>query len=118
MKKLLEYENEEALDLLADIIEPAAEIFSDKRIEEAWKEEKRTKAVSIAIKNHKKSTLAILAALEGVPVEKYKCNILTLPSTVLALLNDAELLNFFKSQVQNMGKTASTPVTENTEDAE
>lgn len=118
MKKLLEYENEEALDLLADIIEPAAEIFSDKRIEEAWKEDKRTKAVSIAIKNHKKSTLAILAALEGVPVEEYKCNILTLPSTVLALLSDAELMNFFKSQVQSMGKTASTPAMENTEDAE
>lgn len=118
MKRLLEYENEEALDLLADIIEPAAELFSDKRIAEAWKNDKRTKAVTIAIKHHKKSVLAILAVLEGVPVDEYKCNILTLPKTVLELLNDAELLAFFKSQVQNMEKTVSTPVTENTEAAE
>ncbi len=118
MKKLLEYENEEALDLLADIIEPAADIFSDKAIAAAWSKNKRTKAVSIAIKNHKKSVIAILAALEGVPVSEYKCNILTLPATLLSLLNDPELLAFFKSQVQSMEEIVSTPAMENTEGAE
>lgn len=118
MKKLLEYENEEALDLLADIIEPAVEIFGDKAISEAWHSGKRTKAIAVAIKSHKKSVIAILAALDGVPVEQYKCNILTLPTTLMTLLNDAELLAFFKSQVQNADWIASTPVTESTEAAE
>lgn len=37
MKKLTEYENEEALDLLADILEPAVAIISDPEIKTMYK---------------------------------------------------------------------------------
>lgn len=114
MKKLLEYENEDALELLADILDPAVEIFTDKEISKAWNKS-RVKAVSIAIKKHKKSVIEILARLEGVPVNEYKCNIFTLPTTILSILNDKELLNFFKSQGQMMDMISSGSVTENTE---
>ncbi len=114
MKRLLEYENEDALELLADILDPAVEIFTDTEISRAWNES-RVKAVRVAIKKHKKSVIEILARLEGVPVKEYKCNIFTLPATILSVLNDKELLDFFKSQGQLMEMISSGSAMESTE---
>ena len=47
--KLSEYQGEAALDILADLIEPAGEIMSDKEIGEVFKEN-RFKAIGLAIK--------------------------------------------------------------------
>ena len=69
--KLSEYQGEDALDLLADLIEPAGEIMSDKQIGDIFKEN-RFKAIGLAIKNHKRAVMQILATMDGVPVEEYK----------------------------------------------
>lgn len=117
MKNISEYENEEALDLLADIIEPAAEIFSDKEIANAARNGgNKITAVKAAIKNHKKAILEILARLEGTPVEEYKCNVLSLPNTILEILNDKELLDFFSKSIQQNTETSGGNATENTEE--
>lgn len=112
--KLSDYKDEEALDLLVELIEPAAEIFSDKEIAELIRNNgKPMQAVKLAIKNHKKSVIQILAALEGVPVEEYHCNIFTLPIALLNLLNDKDLMSFFLSQGQTMVENSSGSATEN-----
>lgn len=116
MKKISEYKNEEALDLLADIIEPAAKIFADKEIAKFMHGSQRLAAVSAAIKGHKKEVLEILARLNGVPVEEYVCNIFSLPSTLLEVLNDEELLNFFTASVRKNTETSGGNLTENTEE--
>lgn len=114
--KLSEIKNEEAIDVLADIIEPLAEILSDKELAKAiQKKEKAIKGVSIAIKNHKSEVIQILARLDGVPVEDYSCNVFTLPIKVMELLNDKELLDFFKSQGQVITDVSFGSATENTE---
>lgn len=118
MKKLSEYQNEDALELMADLIEPAVEVFSDKAIADAWNKGKRARAVSVAIKNHKSEVLQMLATLEGVPVREYKCNLATLPGIILNILNDAELLAFFKSQGQSAGLISSGSAMENTDAAQ
>lgn len=101
--KLSDYKNEEALDILADIIEPASEIFSDKKIVDLLrKDEAPMKAIKIAIKDHKKSVMEILAILDGVKPDEYECNVFTLPMKVLEVLNDEELLKFFTLQGQMM----------------
>lgn len=114
--KLSEYENEEALDLLAELIEPATAICTDKKVVELFKQKDRKLAsvVKVIIKNHKKEIIEILAALDGVPVEKYKVNVLTLPAKVLEILNDDDLVNFFSQQIQS----ASGSATEHIQDAE
>ena len=48
--KLSEYQGEAALDILADLIEPAGEIMSDKEIGDVFKKN-RFKAIGLAIKN-------------------------------------------------------------------
>ena len=114
--KLSEYRDEAALELLADISEPAIEIFADKQLIELIRARNTSKAISIAIKNHKKEVMAMLAALEGVPVEEYHCGVFTLPKKLLEILNDHELIAFFSDmqEIQNV----SGDVTENTEETE
>lgn len=113
MKKLSEYKDEEALDLLADLLEPAETIFSDKDVQSA-NSKSMWKAVKVAIKKHKKEVMEIMATLDGVPVEDLHINVLSLPIKVMEVISDKDLVNFFVSQSQNMESTSSGSVTENT----
>ena len=110
--KLSEYQGEAALDLLADLIEPAGEIMSDKEIGDLFKKN-RLKAIALAIKNHKKAVIQILATMDGVPVDEYKCNVLTLPVKILEILNDPALVQLFTYQGQTGGAKSSGSVSEN-----
>ena len=113
--KLSEYQGEAALDVLADLIEPAGEIMSDKEIGDAFKEN-RFKAIGLAIKNHKKSVMQILATMDGVPVDEYKCNVFTLPVKILEILNDPDLVQLFTYQGQTGDANSSGSASENTEE--
>lgn len=118
--KLTEYKNEDALDLLADLLEPLANILSDKEVQKLATDESATKlkAVQLLLKRHPKEIIQIMARLDNTPVEKYEINMLTLPKKLIELLNDKELISFFRSQGQMMvgntfgSATASTEVTE------
>ena len=114
--KISDYKDEEALDLLVELIDPAAEIFSDKQIAYLLRNnEPAIKVVKLAIKNHKQSVIQILAALEGVDVKDYHCNVFSLPIALLDLMNDKELMDFFALQGQMEEASGSGSVTENTE---
>ena len=113
--KLSEYQGEAALDILADLIEPAGEIMSDKQIGDVFKEN-RFKAIGLAIKNHKRAVMQILATMDGVPVEEYKCNVFSLPVKILEILNDPELIQLFTYQGQTGDAKSSGSASENTEE--
>ena len=113
--KLSEYQGEEALDILADLIEPAGEIMSDKEIGDVFKQN-RFKAIGIAIKNHKKAVMQIMAALDGVPVEEYKCNVFSLPVKILEILNDPEMIQLFQYQGQTGDAHSSGSASANIEE--
>lgn len=112
--KISEFRDEEALELLANISEPAIEIFADKELVSLIRKKESGKAISVAIKNHKREVMALLAALEGVPVEDFHCNVFTLPGKLLEILSDKELMAFFSSTQENQGFSGN--VTENTEE--
>lgn len=116
--KLTEYKGEEALDLLADIIEPTVTIFSDEEVKKAFNGENKLGIVKIAIKNHKKELIEIMARMDNVPVDEYEVNLFTLPIKVTEIINDRDLLSFFKSQYQISDENASSSATENIEEAE
>ena len=118
MKKISEYRDEDALELLADIIEPATEIIGDTDVQAAFQVSK-LKGASVAIKKHKTAVKGVLARLDGVPVEDYHCNVFTLPARLLEILNDEALLGFFSEQAQNLNiADVSGPASENTKDVE
>ena len=113
--KLSEYQGESALDILADLIEPAGEIMTDKEIGEVFKKN-RFKAIGLAIKNHKNAVMKIMATMDGVPVEEYKCNVFTLPVKILELLNDPDIVQLFTYQGQTGDADSSGSASENTEE--
>lgn len=116
MKRLSEYKDEEALDVLADLIEPVINIFGDKEVAEYYRARVILKAVQVAIKNHKKDVINMLAVLERVPAEEYHCTLLSLPKDLFDVFNDPELIDFFTSQEQIISEKTSGSVTESTEE--
>lgn len=116
--KLSDIKGEEALDVLADLIEPVAMMLADGKIQKIYNSgQPKILLVKHIIKNHKKQVIEILAILERKDPKEYEkeVNLLSLPIKLLELLNDEDLVSVFQSQVQNMGQTSSGPVMENTE---
>ena len=114
--KLSDYKDEAALDLLAELIEPAAEIMGDQDVIEAAKSENMARVASVAIKRHKRAVLCVLAALDGVPVEQYHCNIFSLPAKLVELFNDPDITQLFSFADQTGEPTASGPLMASTEE--
>lgn len=115
--KIMQLDNEKALDAFADLLEPLTEILTDKEVKAAYdKDGLKIGVVKLAIKKHKKEVIQILAILDDTPVEKYKVNILTLPAKIIELLNTPEFSDLFTSQGQKSGETSSGSAMENTED--
>lgn len=114
--KLSDIKGEEALDVLADLLEPAAEILSDKEVKTAFNKSPLVGA-KVAIKNHKKAVLTVLAVCDGADPATYKPNVFSLPAKLLEILNDPEIIGLFNWQGQT-DKTSSGSATENTEAAD
>lgn len=124
--KLSDFKGEEALDVLADIIEPLSSILGDEEMREVAKDgaEKGKKVppivyIKIALKKHKKEVIEVLARLENKPVQEYKkeVNLMTLPMALLSLVNDPEIQNLFtlQGQTEITQLASSGPAMENTE---
>ena len=119
---LTAYRGDDALDILADLMEPVVEIFGDRELAEAWREN-RAMAVKMALKGHKKSVFQMLAIIdredyedpEALEAYKQRFNVFTLPARLMELFNDPVLVDLFTSQVPNTDKTSFGPATENTE---
>lgn len=92
--KLSEIKNEDAIELWANLVDPISVIVLD---EDVKKETTRLKQIGVALKKHKKEVITILALLDGVPVDEYECNAVTLPKTIIEVLNDEEIQDFLES---------------------
>jgi hypothetical protein len=117
LMKISEYKNEDAIELLADIMEPAVEIFGDAELRDTVRggNTDRMAIAKMVLKNHPKEVLHIMAILDGVDPDKYEANVFTLPLKLMEIMNDEGFLLLFQSQVQNTDETFSGPVTEITE---
>lgn len=119
--KLSDIKGEEALDVLADIIDPATEIMSDKEILHIYQSgQSKIKLIKFMLKKHKKSVIEILAILNQEDPEEYteKINVLTLPMKLLEVVNDMELEEVFSLQGQEIELNTFGSATGNTEEAE
>lgn len=116
--KYKEFEGEKALDVLADLIEPAAEIMSDQNVAKQARAGNRIAAVKAAIKDHKQSVIYMLAVLNDEDPKTYKPKLLTLPVMLLEILNDPDIASLFTSASQNEDGTASGSALVNTGEKE
>lgn len=115
MRALSEIKGDEALDVLAELIEPLMLIATDEEVKEA-----RNKPVwflaKVILKNQKKPITKVLAVLNGKDPETYEPSLFSLPMDLLTLLNDPEIQAVFTSQGQTETlKPTSTSASGNTE---
>lgn len=112
--KLSEIKGEEALEVLADIMEPAAVIMADERVLNTIQKEPKIVAASKIIKWHTKEILTVLAYLNQEDPETFKPSLLALPKMVIDLMNDPELTDLFQSQGLTTEGESSISASENT----
>lgn len=94
--KLSEIKGEQALDVLADIIDPLTKICMDEEIQNMVKSKVPTiKLIKPILKNHKKEIVEVLAILDGENPETYEVNVLTLPIKLMELMNDPAFNELF-----------------------
>lgn len=113
--KLSEIKGEKAIEVIAEIIEPATEIFSDPKVRLAARGKNVASAVSVALKNHKRAVLQMLAVLDGEDPETYEPTLLSIPKKLIDLFSDPELSALFTSSDQTEETESSGPRSENTE---
>ena len=114
--KLSDIKGEQALDILADLIDPVSEIAQDEKVVALIRTGKRLDAVKVLLKDHKKTVMEILAYLNGEGPKTYSPSLLSLPVMVLNILNDPELADLFTpgDEVTSSGShTESTEAEEN-----
>lgn len=126
--KLSEIRGENAMDVLADILEPAGVIMSDKEVADGIRNivkktgersnKNRMKTVSMILRKYKREVIQILAATEQKSVDEYikEVNVISLPLKLLEVFNDEELMSFFSPQEQTTSEKYSGSATENTEE--
>lgn len=117
MRKLSEIKGEDALDVLADLIDPVSEITKDKKFVAAARKGDRLQAAKILLRGHKKPIITVLAILNGEDPEAYAPSLLSLPAMVIELLNDPDLAVLFQSGETETPSGSPTEITEATEEA-
>ena len=113
--KLSDYKNEDALDLLADLLDPVSDIMTDKGLRElVVKDGDKMAIAKYVLKNKQQQVVQILARMDGKAVKDYSATITEMFAQLLDVLNDKVMLDFFASQAQNMASASSVSATENT----
>ena len=114
MSRLLDARGDEAIELLADLMDPVADIAADPQVVRCIETGQNVKAVKFALKDHAKAVREMLAACAGVPAEEYQKNVIEMATELLAIVNNPDVAQLFTTQVQTEAPV-SGPVTEATE---
>lgn len=111
--KLSDIKGDRVLDVIADIIDPIANMVQDKDVAAMFKREavpdgveardffakRMCKGLPVLLKSHKADIIAIMAAIEGVTPEQYAAS-LDFPklfTDVMELVTDDAFLDFLSS---------------------
>lgn len=125
MKKLSEFKDDEAMDVLAEIIDPMVNMMKNKDFVLAIRGDRekkirpnRVEAIKIAITKNRSDVVKVMAVLNETPVEEFHYNLLTLPQMMVEMFNDKELMDFFGYRSEKDSETPFGSVTENTEESQ
>lgn len=94
--KLSDYKNEEAIDVLADLLDPISKITSDKDVERAVKAKLPLALIAReALKRQKRAVIEAVAVLHRSTPEEYEFTIPSLLADMLDILNDPDMVQLF-----------------------
>lgn len=114
MRKLSEIKGEDALDVLANIVEEVAEISGDAQFVLLARTKNKMGMVKQLLKEHKREILNILAYIEGEEPETYEPSLIEIPKMLLEFFNDPDLVSLFQSQDTVTSSGSATESTEET----
>lgn len=112
--KLSEIHGEQALSVMADLIDPLVQIFKDDEVQKAAKGKLYTDFAKSILKRKPKEVIKVMAILDLQNPETYEVNLATLPTKIMEIVNDKELHSLFSSAAQMAVKSASGSASENT----
>jgi len=125
MKKLSEFKDDEAMDVLAEILDPMVNMMKNKDFVLAMRGDRqkgikpnRVEAIKIAITDNRSDVVKIMAVLNETPVEEFHYNLLTLPQMMVEMFNDKELIHFFSYKSETDLETPSGSAMVNTEESQ
>ena len=120
MRRLQDIKGLEAMDVLADQLDPVTELVKKPEILKVIDENglNDIETIKALIKGGKMEVLQILAILDGRPIEEFleTFDILTLPVMLYQTFNDDALQAVFTSQGQNEAVKSSGLAMESTEE--
>ena len=97
--KLSEFKNGDAIDLLADMIDPVTRILGDEEVSKAFQAGySKLHIAKLCLKKHKDDVIEILALANGESKDTYVCTPITIMRDLIQLLNDKDLMDFFSEQ--------------------
>lgn len=111
--KLSDYKNEDALDLLADLIDPVSDIMTDAELRKVAESADKMAIAKYVLKNKQKQVVEILARMDGKTPKTYSATITEMFAQIMDVLNDKVMFDFFAAQAQKLNGASSGPVTEN-----
>lgn len=129
--KLSDIKGDRVLDVIADIIDPIANMMQDKDVAAMFKREavpdgmeardffaqRMRKGLPVLLRGHKADIIAVMAAIEGVTPEQYVAS-LDFPklfTDTMELVTDDALLDFLSSSGTERGADAPGSVSASSE---
>lgn len=122
--KLSDVKGDRTLDVIADLIDPIANIAQDKDVSEMFKRQavpegmearefftaRMRKGMPALLKGHKDDIIAILATIEGVTPDEYAAslNLAKIIKDFMELVTDEAFIGFLSSSMSEKADTAAT----------
>ena len=116
--KLSNLRGEDAIDTMADLIEPITEIASDKEFEKLYKSKPLLFSVKHCLKHHKKSVLEILAIMNCEDPDYFEPKFWEIPKMIFDVLDDENVKALFTSQQMKNSNDTSFVAIQNTKETE
>lgn len=116
--KISEITGRDAIEVMADILDPITKIMADEAISNAFKHKTRIEAISLMLKSYADEVIIILARLDNADPKDYEVKLTTLPRKLIELLEDPDINDLFTSQAQNEEQDSFGSATESIEETE
>lgn len=120
MRRLQDIKGEEALDVLADILEYVVMLTQNDKVREIIENKgfRHVDSIKTLIKEGKNEIIHIMAAIDGKSYDEFleSFDLLTLPVMLYQTFDDEALQAVFLSQAQTTEETSSGLATENIEE--
>ena len=111
--KISEIKGEQAINVLAEIIDPVTKILADEEIKNARND--RIKAIQIALRKYPKEIIHCLALIEGEDPKTYQPTLLSIPKKLVEITEDEDVKSLFISAATTAEEERSTGAQEDTQ---